>query len=292
MGISVQELTDLIRSDLSAIERKIAVALVTADVHARDIVATMMQQSVIDLSSFVWQAQLRYYFHKQGDNEDVRVRQSNCTIKYGYEYIGPTTRLVITPLTDRCWMTITGAYDLKLGASPSGPAGTGKTESSKDLAKALAIFCVVFNCSEHVDYTLIGRVFSGLSQCGSWTCLDEFNRINIEVLSVIAQQITTLRNGRITDSSKIHFEGREITLKDHHIIITMNPNYAGRTALPDNLKVFFRPCYMMMPDYSLISEIIMYSEGFEHSSILCKKVTRLYKTAGEVRRDEAKRSER
>ena len=201
----LEEMTEVIRSDLTPVERKIAVALITADVHARDIVDTLIKQKVLSTSSFVWQAQLRYYWEKlevqsssSGETEmSVFVKQSNSTIMYGFEYMGPTTRLVITPLTDRCWMTITGAYNLKLGAGPAGPAGTGKTESSKDLAKALAIYCVVFNCSEQIDTFMMGRVFSGLAQCGAWTCLDEFNRIGVEVLSVIAQQITVLRQGRI-----------------------------------------------------------------------------------------------
>jgi dynein heavy chain len=275
----LSDLTALVRSNLTKLERCVIVALVTTDVHARDIIETLRDEKVTSVGNFSWQQQLRYYW--DDEKQDCVVRQSNSRIEYGYEYMGATSRLVITPLTDRCWMTITGALNLKLGAAPAGPAGTGKTESSKDLAKALAIQCIVFNCSDQIDYLMLGKLFSGLAQAGSWTCLDEFNRIDIEVLSVVAQQLQQLRQGMLQGLSDMQFEGRHIRLKPYCVLVTMNPGYAGRTELPDNLKVQFRPVSMMVPDYALIAEIILFAEGFDDAKNLSRKMTRLYRLSSE-----------
>ncbi|CAM9914124.1 unnamed protein product, partial [Hapterophycus canaliculatus] len=260
-----------IQEQMTPLQRKLAVALVTAEVHNRDVLEALVGREASDPQNFLWQAQLRFYW----DADTIKVQQSTARIQYGFEYQGATTRLVITPLTERCWMTITGAFELKLGANPLGPAGTGKTESTKDLAKGLGTQCIVFNCSDQIDHTMPARLFSGLVQTGAWACLDEFNRINIEVLSVIAEQLMVLRNARLAGMTKVIFDGRELPLKDHHIIVTMNPGYAGRSELPNNLQACFRPVAMMVPDYSLISEIILYSEGFEHAKELSAKVSTL-----------------
>ncbi len=160
--------------------------------------------------------------------------------------------------------------------------GTGKTETVKDLAKALGLHCVVFNCSEGLDYSTMGSIFSGLVQSGGWGCFDEFNRIDAEVLSVISVQIRNIQNAMRNGLTRFQFEGNEISLDmKAGIFVTMNPHYAGRSELPDNLKSLFRPVVMVVPDLELICEILLFSQGFTQAKMLAKKMTVLYQLAKE-----------
>ena len=108
----------------------------------------------------------------------------------------------------------------------------------------------------------MGRLFAGLAEVGAWGCLDEFNRLDERILSACSQQILAIQHGLQQRAAEISLLGRAVRLHAAvGIFVTMNPDYAGRSNLPDNLKRLFRAVAMVRPDRAMIAQTALFAHG-------------------------------
>lgn len=281
-------LADSVLQEQPPLRRKKLEHLINEFVHKRTVTRNLLRKKVANPKSFDWLCQMRFYFDpKQSDPlKQLSIHMANAKFNYGFEYLGVQDKLVQTPLTDRCYLTMTQALEARLGGSPFGPAGTGKTESVKALGNQLGRFVLVFNCDETFDFQAMGRIFVGLCQVGAWGCFDEFNRLEERMLSAVSQQVQTIQEALKTQGDSksavqticVELVGKQVKVStDMAIFITMNPGYAGRSNLPDNLKKLFRSLAMNKPDRQLIAEVMLFSQGFRSAEKLASKIVPFFK---------------
>ncbi len=288
----------LANSNMPVFRRRKCERLLVERVHQRDKTKSLLMEGVSAVSDFAWQRVLR--FNVVDDNNScngdellkdgcVRIHMADAVFDYGFEYLGIGETLVQTPLTDRCYLMLTQALKFRMGGNPFGPAGTGKTESIKNLGAQLGRFVLVFNCDETFDYGAMGRLFAGICRVGAWGCFDEFNRLEEGILSAVSQQILAIQRGLQMHSEVVTFNsgGGSSSLPpvalhpNLGIFITMNPDYEGRSHLPDNLQQLFRAVAMVAPDRSLIARVLLFSQGLKEANALSSRITLLFELCEE-----------
>ena len=144
----LQIMAESVLLDLPNDTRKKFEQLITELVHQRNVTRSLIDDGVSDPRDFRWLYHLRFNYNPAAPKlmEKLQISLSNSSFYYGFEYLGIGERLVQTPLTDRCYLTLTQALRFRMGGNPFGPAGTGKTESVKALGAQLGRFVVVMNC--------------------------------------------------------------------------------------------------------------------------------------------------
>lgn len=172
-------LADSVLQEQPPLRRRKLEHLINEFVHKRTVTRRLLANNVTNSKSFEWLCEMRFYFDPRQNEvlQQLTIHMANARFFYGFEYLGVQDRLVQTPLTDRCYLTMTQALESRLGGSPFGPAGTGKTESVKALGHQLGRFVLVFNCDETFDFQAMGRIFVGLCKFSLFNSfLFSFNR--------------------------------------------------------------------------------------------------------------------
>ncbi|KAF4526157.1 hypothetical protein B566_EDAN008193 [Ephemera danica] len=243
------------------LELKLRALILDTIYHINIVKKLLDDEKGLSVDSWQWQKCLRFYLKNDGN---VVAKMVDAEFSYTYEYLGNAPKLVHTPLTDKCYLTVTQAMHLGLGGNPLGPAGTGKTESG-------------------IDVKSMTRIFVGLAKCGAWGCFDEFNRLEEATLSAISMQIQPIQAALKAKQPSVNIMGEEISLDPNSgIFVTMNPagkGYGGRQKLPDNLKQLFRPVVMCQPDSEQIAEVLLHMEGFRTAADLGTRLVEVFTLA-------------
>ena len=264
---------EILRSTTNLEKVKVLANIIISTDYIQLIHSQLTESHVTSTQDFIWQSQLRYYW----EEENLVLRMIETSLMYGYEYLGSYERLVMTGLTLKCYRVLTIALQQIKGGSVEGPTGTGKSETVKDLAKACGKQCIVFNCSEGLDYRPLGKFIKGLACSGAWSCFDEFHRIKGSVLSIVSQDILTLQRGIQAQLPSIVLDETEIVLNPTcAIYITMESLSTLPLKIPDNFRVLFRSIAMMNPDTTLITEVCLSAKGFVTARSLARKVTSIF----------------
>lgn len=277
----LRKVASLLDSSRSLHEAKKIESLVIELTHHREIAGKLDSAPLSQRSSILNQVQL-FDFNSEAASplDSVTVRQGRFELPYGFEYQGIVERLVVTPLVDRCYLAMSLVLAQGLGGSPFGPAGTGKTESVKALGYSLGRMVKVFNCDDSFDYKSIERILLGLCKVGCWGCFDEFNRLDSANLSALASQVEAIQRGlnNYSDHHQVELSGNSFSIHPNTgLFVTMNPGYAGRNELPENMKRLFRSFSMERPDLEMIIDVILTSQQLVHTKSLSEKLVDFFK---------------
>ncbi|EFN74153.1 Dynein heavy chain 7, axonemal [Camponotus floridanus] len=272
----ITSLVNELKKNLTRRCRNLLMSSIIITLAHKEVIRLLLDRNITKQTDFEWIAQLRYYCN----DKIVEISVFDTKIEYGYEYNYCRQNIVNTPLTDRCFRTILQAYRYHFYSGILGSTSSGKTETIRSLTKALAKLFYIVNCNNSISYDCVIRIFKGVVSCGAWVCLENFNRLKLELLSAIAQNLTQMKQAIASNSKVISIESCDLNLNASGYVCVNSVQF-GYTNLPDNLKVLFRFVSMTAPDIGRIAEIELFAGGFLHAKKLATKLVISYKLLSE-----------
>jgi len=237
-------------------------ALIVMDIHHRDIICALIDAHVCDSSDFEWTVHLRYYFH--GDRPGgLGTRCLHSTLQYAYEYLGggARNRLVLTPLTLRCFRAIFCSLEAYVGCTLFSVSAAGSSSTLGALSQAVASRLVTFDCTSRVMCTSIGQLLRGAAS-GAWMCLHKFSRLGSDVLSVAVTQINDAFAVIRKQNSRDCLVTKQQIESEMKLFIIEGGNHADDVAMSHQWELF-RPFSLGCPNQNIITEVLLISHGIK-----------------------------
>lgn len=250
---------------LNPVSKKIRENIIVEILYYERVLSKLVEQGSDSYCEINWNYVQRLHFVKSHSDRKASISfsQGCYSSEYGLEYIGVPERLVYTENLIKCMISLVESRRQGYGGCLFGPAGTGKTETVKMLGQNLGKVVVVFNCDSTYKFAVITRLIFGIAQVGAWSCFDEFNRLDTNVLSAVASSIRLIQASLHSHKKSVEILNKTIPIKaSTGLFITMNPNYEGRSPLPENLKNLFKEFSYYKPNEISIITGLIETQGF------------------------------
>ncbi|XP_030850579.1 dynein heavy chain 8, axonemal isoform X3 [Strongylocentrotus purpuratus] len=250
-------------------------SMIAQSYYLRDILDNMGNRKLRELTDFEWRRCIRVYPKQRSDGS----HEPQMTIleerhPYGNEFFGGQSSLVVTPITERCFLTMAMCMNQFRGSALTGGTGVGKTETVKGLAFFLGRYLALFGCSPHSDPAALGKVVQGLAMDGSWGCFDEFQLLHKEAVAMVLDHVHAVISAlQARKKIAVLGDGEEITLgRNIALFITVNNETGLHGDIPMDIKLLFRTVSLVVPDMSLILKARCAAYGFRSPKVLADRL--------------------
>uniref|UniRef100_H9GRX1 Dynein heavy chain domain 1 n=1 Tax=Anolis carolinensis TaxID=28377 RepID=H9GRX1_ANOCA len=284
-------------------------ALITLTIHQRDLFSQLLECSVSSPQAFEWARQFKYHVVLHRDKAHVAGLPSSSPwvgsppgcwaevldsqFQYGYEFLGPSLRLLGSPSLSRTLLGLLLALDEFRCGGLLGAPDTGKSHTMQGLAQALGRHLVLLSCSVQMSISCLSRYLCGAVHAGALLVLEAAEQLETAVLSAFTQRLVdlqrmclSLQTSRLgTDEAEpyqpgvlgnILFGGRLLRVRETYGCV------ATLEHLPEALHLAVRPVALFPPDLTRLAEVTLLAAGFREATRLAEKLTAFLRMGGEL----------
>ncbi|XP_025098007.1 LOW QUALITY PROTEIN: dynein gamma chain, flagellar outer arm-like [Pomacea canaliculata] len=251
--------------------------MITQSMYLRDVLENISTRKLRETTDFEWRRSIRCYMHPPAEEkcQEPMLWILDTPYQYGWEFYGADCGAALTPITERCFLSMSMALSRCLGVRITGPVGVGKTETIKGLANILGNFVGVFQCSSVFNPINIGKISQGIAMDGCWGCFDEGQMLSKDALAVLMDHIQAIISAMRAKQNFMYLvDGAEIPIKKNvGLFMTSNPTHSlPEAGVPHDIVGSFRTVSLVKPDIGQILKAKCSALGFRAPNILALRL--------------------